>query len=240
LRRQPLHHLRHFQCAEGGDPPRHGPQPGGHEPRHDRDPPRLLGRPPLPARHCRSVIVNAGAGAHEHPTQALLDALTLRQKKGRLEGLKVAIVGDLLHSRVARSNIWLLTKLGAQVILCAPPTLIPPGIQSLAPVTHDIDEAVRGADAIMMLRIQLERMAGGFVPSLREYHARFGLTEARMRHAKKDVLIMHPGPMNRGVEIASEVADGPWSVILDQVTNGVAVRMAGLYLLLGGAPEAAL
>ena len=198
------------------------------------------GAPHFLARHCRSAIVNAGDGAHEHPTQALLDALTLRQKKGRLEGLTVAIVGDLLHSRVARSNIWLLSKLGASVRLCAPPTLVPPGMQSLAPVTNDIDEAIRGADAIMMLRIQMERMTGGFVPSLREYHARYGLTEARMRHAKKDVLIMHPGPMNRGVEIASEVADGPWSVILDQVTNGVAVRMAVLYLLLGGAPEASL
>ena len=198
------------------------------------------GAPHFLARHCRSAIVNAGDGAHEHPTQALLDALTLRQKKGRLEGLTVAIVGDLMHSRVARSNIWLLSKLGASVRLCAPPTLVPPGMQSLAPVTNDIDEAIRGADAIMMLRIQMERMTGGFVPSLREYHARYGLTEARMRHAKKDVLIMHPGPMNRGVEIASEVADGPWSVILDQVTNGVAVRMAVLYLLLGGAPEASL
>ena len=198
------------------------------------------GAPHFLARHCRSAIVNAGDGAHEHPTQALLDALTLRQKKGRLEGLTVAIVGDLLHSRVARSNIWLLSKLGASVRLCAPPTLVPPGMQSLAPVTNDIDEAIRGADAIMMLRIQMERMTGGFVPSLREYHARYGLTEARMRHAKKDVLIMHPGPMNRGVEIASDVADGPWSVILDQVTNGVAVRMAVLYLLLGGAPEASL
>ncbi len=198
------------------------------------------GAPHFLARHCKSAIVNAGDGAHEHPTQALLDALTLRQKKGRLEGLTVAIVGDLMHSRVARSNLWLLTKLGASVRLCAPPTLVPPGLRALAPVTHDIDEAVRGADAIMMLRIQMERMAGGFVPSLREYHARYGLTEARLRHAKKDVLIMHPGPMNRGVEIASEVADGPWSVILDQVTNGVAVRMAVLYLLLGGAPEASL
>lgn len=198
------------------------------------------GAPHFLARHCRSAIVNAGDGAHEHPTQALLDALTLRQKKGRLEGLTVAIVGDVLHSRVARSNVWLLTRLGASVRLCAPPTLVPPGIQALAPVTHDLDEAIRGADAIMMLRIQMERMSSGFVPSLREYHARYGLTEARLRQAKKDVLIMHPGPMNRGVEIASEVADGPWSVILDQVTNGVAVRMAVLYLLLGGAPEAAL
>jgi aspartate carbamoyltransferase catalytic subunit len=197
------------------------------------------GAPHLLARHCRSAIVNAGDGAHEHPTQALLDALTLRQKKGRLKGLRVAIVGDLLHSRVARSNIWLLSKMGAQVVLCAPPTLVPAGIDHLAPVTHHIDEAVEGADAIMMLRLQRERMSGGFFPSLREYHQRYGLTEARVRRAKKDVVILHPGPMNRGVEIASEVADGPYSVILDQVTNGVAVRMAVLYLLLGGGAEAA-
>jgi aspartate carbamoyltransferase catalytic subunit len=197
------------------------------------------GAPHFLARHCRSAIVNAGDGAHEHPTQALLDALTLRQKKGRLKGLRVAIVGDILHSRVARSNLWLLSKMGASVVLCAPPTLVPPGIETLAPVTHRIDEAVEGCDAIMMLRIQLERMNGGFFPSLREYHQRFGLTEERVRRAKKDVLILHPGPMNRGVEISSEVADGPFSVILDQVTNGVAVRMAVLYLLLGGVQEAA-
>ena len=197
------------------------------------------GAPHLLARHCRFSVVNAGDGAHEHPTQALLDALTLRQRRGRLEGLRVAIVGDILHSRVARSNLWLLTKMGAQVVLCGPPTLIPPGIEALAPVTHDIEEAIKGADAIMMLRLQLERMEGGFFPTTREYHLRFGLTEDRVRRAKKDVLIMHPGPINRGVEIASEVADGPYSVILDQVTNGVAVRMAVLYLLLGGGAEAA-
>ncbi len=196
------------------------------------------GAPHFLARHCRSAIVNAGDGAHEHPTQALLDALTLRQRKGRLKGLKVAIVGDLLHSRVARSNVWLLTKLGAKVVLSAPPTLMPPGLSALVPTTDSIDEAVEGADAIMMLRIQLERMSGGYFPSLREYHRRFGLTEERVRRARKDVIIMHPGPMNRGVEIASEVADGPYSVILDQVTNGVAVRMAVLVLLLGGAQEA--
>jgi aspartate carbamoyltransferase catalytic subunit len=190
------------------------------------------------ARHCRPAIVNAGDGFHEHPTQALLDGLTLREKKGRLKGLRVAIVGDILHSRVARSNLWLLTKMGADVILCGPPTLIPPGIEALAPVTYRIDEALEGADAIMMLRIQRERMTGGYFPSTREYHIRFGLTEARARRAGKDVVILHPGPMNRGVEIASEVADGPYSVILDQVTNGVAVRMAVLYLLLGGANEA--
>jgi aspartate carbamoyltransferase catalytic subunit len=197
------------------------------------------GAPHFLSRHCRPAIVNAGDGAHEHPTQALLDALTLRQKKGRIKGLRVAIVGDILHSRVARSNLWLLSKMEADVVLCAPPTLVPPGIEAMAPVTHSIDEAVEGADAIMMLRIQRERMAGGYVPSAREFHIRFGLTEARVRRAAKDVVILHPGPMNRGVEIASEVADGPYSVILDQVTNGVAVRMAVLYLLLGGGGEAA-
>jgi len=197
------------------------------------------GAPHLLARHCRFAVVNAGDGAHEHPTQALLDALTLRQHKGRLEGLKVAIVGDILHSRVARSNLWLLSKMGAQVVLCGPPTVMPPGIEGIAPVTYNLEEAIEGADAIMMLRIQIERMSGSFFPTKREYFRRFGLTEERARRAKKDVLIMHPGPLNRGVEIASEVADGPYSVILDQVTNGVAIRMAVLYLLLGGSPEAA-
>ncbi len=196
------------------------------------------GAPHFLARHCRSAIVNAGDGFHEHPTQALLDALTLRQRKGRLKGLRVAIIGDILHSRVARSNLWLLSKMAAQVLLCGPPTLIPPGIDALAPVTYHIDEAVEGVDAIMMLRLQRERMSGGYYPSDREYLARFGLTEERVKRARKDVLILHPGPMNRGVEIASEVADGPYSVILDQVTNGVAVRMAVLYLLLGGGAEA--
>ncbi len=197
------------------------------------------GAPHFLARHCRFAVVNAGDGAHEHPTQALLDALTLRQRKGRLKGLRVAIVGDILHSRVARSNLWLLTKMGASVVLCGPPTLVPPGIEALAPVTHRIDEAVEGADAVMMLRVQLERMSGSYFPTTREYHARFGLTEERVKRARKDVLILHPGPMNRGVEIASEVADGPYSVILDQVTNGVAIRMAVLYLLLGGKEESA-
>jgi aspartate carbamoyltransferase catalytic subunit len=197
------------------------------------------GAPQLLARHCRFSVVNAGDGAHEHPTQALLDALTIRQKKGSLAGLRVAIVGDILHSRVARSNLWLLSKLGARAVVAGPPTLMPPGLESLAEVGHSIDEAVEGADVIMMLRIQLERMAGGFFPTTREYHRRFGLTEERVRRARKDVLVMHPGPMNRGVEIASEVADGPYSVILDQVTNGVAVRMAVLYLLLGASAEQA-
>jgi aspartate carbamoyltransferase catalytic subunit len=197
------------------------------------------GAPNFLAKHCRSAIVNAGDGAHEHPTQALLDAFTLRQHKGRLKGLRVAIIGDLLHSRVLRSNLWLLTKLKADLVVCGPPTLVPPGLEQLVPCTYRIDEAVEGADAVMMLLIQLERMSGGFFPSLREYNQRFGLSLERVRRAKKDVLIMHPGPINRGVEIDSEVADGPHSVILEQVTNGVAVRMAVLYLLLGGSEVAA-
>lgn len=195
------------------------------------------GAPHFLARHCRFSVVNAGDGAHEHPTQALLDALTIRQRKGRLKGLRVAIVGDILHSRVARSNLWLLSKMGASLVVCGPPTLMPPGLEGLATVTHRIDEAVEGADVVMMLRIQLERMSGGFFPTTREYHRRFGLTAERLRRARKDAIVMHPGPMNRGVEIASEVADGPYSVILEQVTNGVAVRMAVLYLLLGGSAE---
>ena len=195
------------------------------------------GAPHFLARHCRASIVNAGDGAHEHPTQALLDALTLRQRKGRLQGLRVAIVGDLLHSRVARSNAWLLRKMGAEPVFCAPPSLVPLGVERLAPLVERLDEAVEGADAVMMLRLQRERMSGAFLPTLREYQRHWGLTEERLRRAKPDVLVMHPGPMNRGVEIQSEVADGPRSVILDQVTNGVAVRMAVLYLLLGGSPE---
>ena len=189
----------------------------------------------LLARICRSRIINAGDGMHEHPTQALLDAFTMRQHKGRIRGLKVAIIGDLLHSRVLRSNLLLLSRLGADVWVCGPPTLVPPGVERLgARVTTSVDEATEGADVIMLLRIQLERMQGGFFPSLREYFAVFGMTEARVRRAKPDVIVMHPGPMNRGVEIASEVADGPYSVILEQVANGVAVRMAVLYLLAGG------
>jgi aspartate carbamoyltransferase catalytic subunit len=190
----------------------------------------------LLSRICRSAIVNAGDGTNEHPTQALLDALTIRERKGRLKGLKVAIIGDLAHSRVLRSNIHLLTKMGAHVWVCGPPTLIPAEMQQFGVrVTHFVDEAVADADVVMLLRIQLERMEGAYFPSLREYFQVFGMTEARLRLAKPDVMIMHPGPMNRGVEIASEVADGPFSVILDQVANGVAVRMAVLYLLAGGA-----
>jgi aspartate carbamoyltransferase catalytic subunit len=190
----------------------------------------------LLSRICRSAIINAGDGMHEHPTQALLDAFTIRERKQRLAGLKVAIVGDLLHSRVLRSNIHLLTKMGADVWVCGPPTLIPTDITRFGVrATSRVEEAVADADVIMLLRIQLERMEGAFFPSLREYFNVFGMTEARLRLAKDDVMIMHPGPMNRGVEIASEVADGPYSVILEQVANGVAVRMAVLYLLAGGA-----
>jgi aspartate carbamoyltransferase catalytic subunit len=192
------------------------------------------------SRVCQSPIINAGDGLHEHPTQALLDAFTIRERKGRLAGLKIAIVGDLLHSRVLRSNVLLLTKLGAEVWACGPPTLIPMGLASMGVrVTTSIDEAVADADVVMMLRIQLERMQGGFFPSLREYFTVFGLDQARVGRAKPDVMIMHPGPINRGVEIASDVADGPNSVILDQVGNGVAVRMAVLYLLAGGADHEA-
>jgi len=194
----------------------------------------------LLSRICRSAIINAGDGMHEHPTQALLDAFTIRERRKRLAGLKVAIIGDLLHSRVLRSNILLLTKMGANVWVCGPPTLIPTDIARFGVrATSKVDEAVADADVIMLLRIQLERMEGAFFPSLREYFQVFGMTEARLRCAKPDVMIMHPGPMNRGVEIASEVADGPYSVILDQVANGVAVRMAVLYLLAGGAEHEA-
>jgi len=192
----------------------------------------------LLSRICRSRIINAGDGMHEHPTQALLDAFTIREHKKRIDGLKVAIIGDLLHSRVLRSNVLLLTKLGAEVWVSGPTTLVPAGIERFGVrVSPRVDEAVVDADVIMMLRIQQERMHGAFIPSLREYFTTFGMTGSRVARAKPDVIIMHPGPMNRGVEIASEVADGPYSVILEQVANGVAVRMAVLYLLAGG-PEA--
>jgi aspartate carbamoyltransferase catalytic subunit len=192
------------------------------------------GAPHLLARLCRSVIINAGDGMHEHPTQALLDAFTIREHKKRLDGLKVAIVGDLLHSRVLRSNVQLLNKMGAEVWACGPPTLMPADVAHFGVrPTSAIDEAVDGADVVMMLRIQHERMHGHFIPSTREYFALFGLTPDRVRLAKPDVIIMHPGPMNRGVEIDSDVADGRYSVILEQVANGVAVRMAVLYLLAG-------
>ena len=186
----------------------------------------------------RSNVINAGDGTHEHPTQGLLDLLTLRDKFGTIEGLKVAICGDVLHSRVARSNIWGLLKLGAEVAVCGPPTLLPTGLQSLGvTVMHHIEDAIQWADALNVLRLQLERMEAGFVPSLREYNRIFGVTNERLERAPKDIVIMHPGPMNRGVEIDSDVADGPHSLILPQVTNGVAVRMAVLYLLAGGLPD---
>ena len=192
----------------------------------------------LLARICKSRIINAGDGMHEHPTQALLDAFTIREHKKRIEGLKVAVVGDLLHSRVLRSNVLLLTKLGADVWLSGPPTMVPAGIERLGVrVSTSVDEAVADADVIMMLRIQQERMQGAFFPSIREYFTVFGMTVERVKLARPDVIIMHPGPMNRGVEIASDVADGPYSVILEQVANGVAVRMAVLYLLAGGPEE---
>jgi aspartate carbamoyltransferase catalytic subunit len=193
------------------------------------------GAPHYLAERCDFSVVNAGDGAHEHPSQALLDLLTMRQHKGRIEGLTVAIIGDITHSRVVRSNVYALGKLGAQVRLCGPGTMIPPGIERLgAQVFNSIDEAVSGADVVMMLRIQQERQGKTMLPSLREYSMFYGLTPERMKLAKTDVFVMHPGPMNRGVEISSAVADGPQNVILDQVENGVAVRMALLYLVSGG------
>jgi len=193
------------------------------------------GAPHQLARTCRASIINAGDGMHEHPTQALLDAFTMMERKGRLSGLRVAIVGDLAHSRVLRSNALLLVKMGADVRVCGPATLVPPGLDRLGVrVFRFLDAAIEGADVVMMLRVQYERMHGLFLPSVREYFTEFGLTPVRLERAAPDVIVMHPGPMNRGVEIDSAVADGPWSVILDQVANGVAVRMAVLYLLAGG------
>lgn len=187
-----------------------------------------------------SNVINAGDGAHEHPTQGLLDILTLRDHFSRLEGLKVCIVGDVLHSRVARSNIFGLVTLGAKVAVCGPRTLMPAGIEELGVrVFGRVAEAIEWADALNVLRLQLERMQDGFVPSLREYNRVFGITRERLEWAPRDLLILHPGPINRGVEIDSDVADGPHSVILQQVTNGVAIRMAVLYLLAGGAPDLA-
>ena len=187
-----------------------------------------------------SNVINAGDGSHEHPTQALLDMLTIRDHRDSLEGLRVCIVGDILHSRVARSNIFGLLKLGAEVAVCGPMTLMPIGIDALGVrVFRRIEEAIEWADVLNVLRLQLERMKGGYVPSLREYNRYFGVTVPRLEKAPRDILVLHPGPMNRGVEIDSDVADGPHSVILQQVTNGVAIRMAVLYLLAGGAPERA-
>jgi aspartate carbamoyltransferase catalytic subunit len=195
------------------------------------------GVPHFLARHLEAGIVNAGDGAHEHPTQALLDALTIRQRLGRIEGLKVAITGDIAHSRVVRSNIWLLTKMKARVTVCGPPTLLPPRIEEMGvEATTEFDAALERADVVMMLRMQLERQGRSLFPSIREYFRQYGLDAKRLARANPEAIVMHPGPMNRGVEIASEIADSPRSVILDQVANGVAVRMAVLYLLLGGHP----
>jgi len=198
------------------------------------------GVPHFLAAQLKTRVINAGDGAHEHPTQALLDALTIRQRKKSFENLKVAIVGDIAHSRVVRSNVWCLTKLKAKVTLCAPPTLMPVDIESMGvSATSDFEEALSDADVVMMLRVQIERGGKMAFPSSREYFARYGLTRDRLALARSDAIVMHPGPMNRGVEISSEIADdADRSVILSQVANGVAVRMAVLYLLAGGAPRA--
>ena len=196
------------------------------------------GAPHLLAREVKAGIINAGDGINEHPTQALLDLFTIREKKQKIEGLEVAIMGDISHSRVARSDILGLTKMGARVTVSGPPTMMPAEIEALGvEVVNDPVKAVKEKDVVMLLRIQLERQSNVLFPGLREYASYFGLTKDIIREAKSDVIIMHPGPMNRGVEITSEVADGPCSVILDQVTNGVAVRMAILYLLIGGSKE---
>lgn len=193
------------------------------------------GAPVLVDENVKASVINAGDGANEHPSQGLLDIYTMREKKGPLKGKKVVIVGDISHSRVARSNLWGLLKLGAKVSLVGPPTLIPAGIEaSGAKVSYDLDSELRDADFINVLRIQLERQQKGLFPSVEEYHKLFGITAERLKKAKSDVVVMHPGPINRGIEISSEVADGPFNVILDQVTNGVAIRMAIFFLLLGG------
>ncbi len=200
---------------------------------------KSAGAPHLIAKMVPTPIINAGDGAHAHPTQALLDMFTVREKLTDLEGKKVVIVGDITNSRVARSNIEGFTTMGADVWVCGPPTLIPPGIEKIgAKVSYDLDRVIEDADVIMTLRIQLERGSGTRFPSLREYSSRYGINKKRLERTKEDVLIMHPGPVNRGVEISPDVADGPRSVILDQVENGVAVRMALLFLLCGGSDEA--
>jgi len=196
------------------------------------------GAPHRLAQWVAGSVVNAGDGTHEHPTQALLDAYTIRQRLGRLDGVRVAIVGDVLHSRVARSNVGLLTTLGAEVTLVAPPTLLPVGVETWpVAVGYDLDAVLPTADVVMMLRVQAERMNASFFPSVREYSRRYGLDGRRMAALTDDAIVMHPGPMNRGMEIAAEVADSPRSTVVAQVGNGVSVRMAVLYLLLGGAPE---
>jgi aspartate carbamoyltransferase catalytic subunit len=193
------------------------------------------GAPHFLSRFLRASVINAGDGAHEHPTQALLDVFTIREKKGKIEGLNVTILGDILYSRVARSNIWALTKLGARVTLCGPPTLVPRVFEQMGcAVTYHVEEAIAQADIINLLRIQHERQRKTMFPSLGEYTSLFGLTKARLALAKPEALIMHPGPINRGVEIDSEIADSIRSLIIEQVTNGLAVRMAALFLVSGG------
>lgn len=195
------------------------------------------GAPHMLARTVKSSVINAGDGSHEHPTQALLDMFTIREKKGRIEGLNVSIIGDIAHSRVARSNIWGLKKLGANVTVCGPFTLMPKEVERLGVrVTNRLEEAIEDADVLNVLRVQLERQNENLFPSIREYAIEFGIDSDKLKYAKEDVLIMHPGPINRGIELTPDVADGPYSVILDQVTNGIAVRMAVLYLV-SGRPE---
>ncbi len=197
------------------------------------------GAPHLISKHVKSSVINAGDGIHAHPSQALLDMMTIRQKKGKISGLKISIIGDIEHSRVARSDITGFSKMGANVNICAPETMIPIGIEKLGcTVSPDLESCIDGADVIMMLRIQKERQGNILFPTEREYATLFGLNKARLSLASKDVLVMHPGPMNRGVEIASDVADADCSIILEQVTNGVALRMALFYLLAGGSRHA--
>jgi len=193
------------------------------------------GAPHFLAKRLSAGVINAGDGSHEHPTQGLLDLLTLRERFSDMAGIRVLIVGDVAHSRVARSGIWGLTKLGAKVSVCGPPTLLPLEVERLGVrVYTDLDKALHETQVIYVLRLQMERQARNLIPSLREYARLFGINRERLRRAKRDVIIMHPGPINRGVELDPDMADGPWSVILEQVTNGVAVRMAVLYLLCGG------
>jgi aspartate carbamoyltransferase catalytic subunit len=196
---------------------------------------RDSGVPAMVARAIASSVINAGDGSHEHPTQGLVDLFTIRQEKGRIEGLKVVIVGDILHSRVARSDLWGLTKLGAQVTLCGPPTLVPPTFESLgAKISYTLDAEIPQADVVIALRLQMERQKERYIPSLREFTRHYGIDRQRLKKGKPDLIVMHPGPVNRGVELSPEVADGPQSVILKQVTNGIAVRMAALYLVSAG------
>lgn len=192
------------------------------------------GTPAQVARAVKASVINAGDGSHEHPTQGLIDLFTIQEKKGRIEGLNVVIVGDILHSRVARSDLWGLTKLGAKVTLCGPPTLVPSAMEQLgAKISYRLDDVLPKADVVIALRLQLERQQEKYIPSFREYTRLYGIDSDRLKKAKPDLTIMHPGPVNRGLELSSEVADGPQSVILDQVTNGIAVRMAALYLVAG-------